>query len=186
MRFMMVVRRLLVLSAAGAFLFGSSRDAEAITYRTVALSGQPAPGVDDGAVFAGFSRPVLNRTGKVAFMGGVAGPNGAANGIWSEGTGSLALVARQGLAAPGTDANFSNTFFDPLISNGGQTAFMALVSGPGVTNSNHAGFWSDASGSLQLVVREGAPAPNAGDGTHFTRVGNGLLILGALGISPDI
>jgi hypothetical protein len=84
--------------------------AHAATIRTVALSGQQAPGAPDGVTFGpdfnsiAFGIPVLNDDGQTAFVANLSG-NGVdfANdqGIWSEGSGNLALVAREGEQAPG-------------------------------------------------------------------------------------
>jgi hypothetical protein len=186
MSFFVTRRVLLSLAAIGIAIGLGATDAPAITFRTVALSGQPAPGAPDGGVFANFFRsPVLNRNGQVAFTASSAGPSGEGVGIWSEGAGNLALIARRGMSAPGTDVNFS-ILLDPLISSGGQTAFPAVLSGPGVTVANRAGFWSDASGILQLVAREGSPAPNAADGTQFARIGSEAGLFNPIGLTLGI
>src|SRR5262245_28410835 len=85
--------------------------------RTVALTGQPAPGTLSGVsfntfdahIFQGppiplFRGPVLNDAGHVAFRANLTGSgvNSLNNqGVWSEGSGNLALVARTGSPAPG-------------------------------------------------------------------------------------
>ena len=51
-----------------------------------------------------FRGPVINDAGQVAFRANLAGSGVDSTnnqGIWSEGSGSLALVARTGSAAPG-------------------------------------------------------------------------------------
>src|SRR5215510_13205875 len=47
------------------------------------------------------------------------------NGVWSGSPGSLALVARSGLPAPGTPSgvNFRDFFFPVTINNAGRVAF---------------------------------------------------------------
>ena len=96
-----------------AFQQGSSH---AAALRTVALTGQHAPGTDSGVNFdtidahlSGYSvfvfrGPVLNDTGQVAFRANLIGSGvGSTNkvGVWSEGSGNLGLVARTGSVAPG-------------------------------------------------------------------------------------
>ena len=71
-------------------------------------------------------------------------------GVWSEASGSLALVARSGSPAPGTPAgvNFDSFLIQSGFNNAGQTAFFAFVTGSGVDPSNDQGIWSEGSGSL--------------------------------------
>ena len=90
--------------------------ARAAELRPVALTGQPAPGTPDGIAYNSFGSyydsllgtffrgPVLNDAGQTAFRADITGSGvDSANnrGIWSEGSGSLALVARTGSQAPG-------------------------------------------------------------------------------------
>src|SRR4051812_5053700 len=73
--------------------------------RTVALSGQSASGTG-GASFNAFDFPVINSSGHVAIRGFLNhdGVTTSTNdqGIWSESVGSLSLVIRTGVHAPGT------------------------------------------------------------------------------------
>jgi hypothetical protein len=65
--------------------------------------------------------------------------------------------------APGTSGAYYQAFprysdFD--FNNAGQVAFMAVIAGNGVTDSNDRGIWRGISGDdLELVVRAGAQAP---------------------------
>ena len=74
---------------------------------TITLSGNQAPGTPNGQVFSSFHMPTINDKGQTAFTAFLrgAGANAANNsGIWSQGGGNLALVARKGSFAPGTSA----------------------------------------------------------------------------------
>ena len=131
--------------------------------RLVAREGDAAPGTDTGVVYSDFVfDPVINAAGQTAFRGGLTGTgvNGSNDsGIWSEAAGTLGspgLVAREGDAAPGTGAVYSQ-FDDPVINAAGQTAFLAfLLTGNGVTFSNNAGLWAtDPDGLLTLIARTG-------------------------------
>ncbi len=140
----------------------------------IARSGNAAPGTGAGVKFSIFEKPVLNNAGQMAFFGSLTGTGVTTfnnRGIWSEGGGSgLALVARGGNAAPGTDAgvNFIG-FFDPVINDLGQIAFRGIVTGTGVTSSNDYGIWSQGGGSgLSLIAREGDAAPGTGPGVSFS------------------
>jgi len=135
------------LVVAGAFWANVS---SATSFRTVALSGQAAPGTPAGVQFSTLAFPALNDDGRTAFRATLLGDgvdNSNNRGIWSEGTGSLLLVARAGNQPPSeTIDGVFNDFALPLLNNAGQTAFWGSFSG-GV------GVWSEGSGSLQLVVR---------------------------------
>lgn len=154
----------------------------------VVASGEQAPGTADGvtfwdpepfALFQGMYKPSLNDAGQTAFFASLAGSSvdGFNNtGVWSEGSGSLALVAREGDAAPGTEPG--TVFYiderdvdrPPLINAVGKTAFDSELIGPTVDNSNNQGVWSDAFGELELVARGGDPAPGTEDGVMFDYV----------------
>jgi hypothetical protein len=142
----------------------------------VAREGSPAPDTGSGVNFSDFfGDPVLNGKGQTAFIAwlGGTGINSTNNsGIWSEGGGSgLALIARRGSPAPGTesDVNFDRFFRPPVMNGSGQMAFTALLNGPGVEiNTNRSGIWSEGGGSgLALVAREGSPAPGTEIGVNF-------------------
>jgi hypothetical protein len=154
--------------------------AHAATLRTVVITGQPAPGTDVGVnydtidahlsgynVFV-FRGPVLNDSGQVAFRanlkgGGVDSTNKV--GVWSEGSGNLGLVARTGDPAPGggTFGTVVNVeLFSPNLNNAGQTVFYGALTGGDM------GIWSQGSGGLALVAREGTPAPGTTSVVSFS------------------
>src|SRR5262245_54272258 len=86
--------------------------ANADQVRTVALTGQQAPGTASGAAYSGFFLPVINNAGQTAFNAALSGSGVTGSnyiGMWSEGSGSLALAVREGSQAPGTasDVTFS-------------------------------------------------------------------------------
>ena len=163
-----------VVSVAG----DASSDVIRLPTRTVALSGQSAPGVE-GASFRHFSSPALNTAGQTAFGASlvVGGNVDSTNdsGTWSEGSGRLSLIAREGSPAPGTAgarySDFTPASFEfnslPAINNAGQTVFRRfLQTGGDVNRSNDVGLWSEGSGNLSLVSRESSVAPGTG-GAHF-------------------
>jgi hypothetical protein len=159
--------------------------ANAATIRTIALKYQQAPGTSNGESYGQFNAPVINDHGQTAFWANLGG-NNYDGGIWSEASGSLALVARAGSQAPGTPDGATFAFFTPLptscggfcttrwlgspvlLDNSGQTAFTALLNGSGISSSNGSGIWSERSGRLQLVARKGNQAPTAPIGLIFT------------------
>jgi hypothetical protein len=116
--------------------------------------------------------PSLNDAGQLAFHANLAG-SGVNNtndwGVWSQGSDGLSMVARSGSPAPGTPegVNFDSFFFHTGFNDSGQTAFLAYLTGSGVEPSNDQGIWSEASGSLTLVARNGSPAPGTASGVNF-------------------
>jgi hypothetical protein len=165
--------RTLTVSFFAAALCSNTAEA-AFTFRTVALSGDAAPGTGAGVNFDGFGSPVLNGAGQTAFVGVLtgAGVNSTNDsGIWSEGGGSgLTLVAREGAAAPGTGPGVNFGFLEsPVLNGAGQTAFFGFLTGTGVNSTNAWGIWSEGGGSgLTLVARAGAAAPGTGPGVNFS------------------
>jgi hypothetical protein len=144
----------------------------------VARTGSQAPGVSNGLNFRtdptlNLFSPVLNRAGQTAFYGGLT--DGSV-GIWSGGSGSLGLIARSGVQAPGAPAGVNLSFSTgvdrfhldwPKLNNAGQTAFFGALTGAGVTATNNWGVWSSGSGSLELVARAGDQAPGLPSGAIY-------------------
>ena len=129
------------------------------TQTLVAQIGNVAPGTT--ADFLTLGDPVLNNNGAVAFYATLKVATGAAtkttaSGIWSTGTGSLQLVARQGSAAPGTTGTFE-TFTSLAFTDSGDVLFLAtLNAGTGITSANNMGVWEGTSaGNLALMLRLG-------------------------------
>jgi hypothetical protein len=155
-----------------------SQSVFAIEVRTVALTGQQAPGTDPGAVFNGFSAPRLNDSGDIAFTAtlqtGAAGVTASnAFGLWKQTNGPLGLVARTGSQAPGAPAgvNFSTVANRRLAMNGsGQVVFDAqLQTGvAGVTGGNQDGIWADSGSQLAMVARTGSQPPGVPAGAMYT------------------
>ena len=162
-----------MLGLIGALLsVGGSAWAQLFDIRTVALSGQAAPGAGGASYLSLPFSPALNASGQIAFFASLTGPGvtGTNNsGIWSGGPGSVVLLMREGAAAPGTAAgvNYSSMDFSLTPNASGQSAFIAQVTGSGVTTANDRGIWSGIPGGVGLVAREGNPAPGAGAGVNY-------------------
>ncbi|MCH8824207.1 MAG: hypothetical protein IH984_11955 [Planctomycetes bacterium] len=144
----------------------------------VARAGDPAPGLGEGVNFDRFSSAlttIINGAGQTSFFAYLIGPDVDSTNdqsIWSEGSGSLVMVARKGSHAPGTakDVNFFRLIPGAMLNGAGQTAFVAYLIGPGVDQTNNSGVWSEGSGSLELVAREGSPAPGTAEGVIFSSI----------------
>jgi len=136
----------------------------------VARESDPAPGTG-GAFFNLFvdqfiinTLPVLNSAGQVVFHAylngpGVDGSNDVGIWRWTSGIG-LELVARKGSTAPGTNAYFE-FMYDVGLNASGQASFHGGLTGGDVDGTNHVGVWKGGPGDVQLVVRQGSPAPGA-------------------------
>ncbi|MGE3108321.1 MAG: choice-of-anchor tandem repeat NxxGxxAF-containing protein [Phycisphaerales bacterium] len=128
---------------------------------------QRAPGTPETVLFDFLDQPVV--AGRcVAFRSTLAGSgiNDENNmGLWvdlNDGGASPMLVARLGSPAPGAGAGvvFASMPLTPALSESGLTAFLATVSGTGVTPQNDAGIWRGGPGNLVLIARTGSPVPD--------------------------
>lgn len=138
----------------------------------LARENTAAPGLG-GALFAvgGFSSAALtiNPAGQTAFFANlrtaVAGVTAANDRtLWTGTPGSLALVAREGMTAPGTTgANFNVLPSTVAFNSAGHVAFTgSLTGGDSVTGVNSSGLWVGPAGGLSLAVRQGDAAPGTG------------------------
>jgi hypothetical protein len=135
--------------------------------------GTPAPGTPAGVRFGELSMPDFNDSGEVAISAGLIGIGvGGSNdtGIWG-GADSVALLLREGSAAPGTPAgvNFQGSIATRL-NNAGQVAVLSFLGGLGVTTANNEGIWIGTPGNLNLVARRGNAAAGAAPGVVFSDV----------------
>lgn len=147
------------------------------TLAVVARTGSsgPGPNLGAGVNFSSISFPVLNAAGRVAFYGTITGPGtvGSNAGVWTNVSGSLAVVARTGSPGPGPNLGTGVTFNflnDPVMNAAGQVAFAAGITGIGIDSTNDNGIWTNAGGSLAVVARKGpsGPGPNLSAGIDFT------------------
>jgi hypothetical protein len=152
-------------------IWSGRRSGLALTVR----AGDQAPGTTPNKDFHSFSHVTLNDSGRIAFLGYLK-PDSLfpltddLEGVWSNGSGSLQLLAQSGSRAPGTPAGIiflggpgsGGTFSRPVINNEGKVAFVANLSEEGMPNfvDFDRGIYSDLHGSLQLIVREGDQAPD--------------------------
>src|SRR5688572_105139 len=150
------------IGLAVILLLHLSSSASAQTIRTVALTGQQAPGLANGIVFDGFESVTLNALGQVAFAADLKGNNLTRFndfGIWSESSGSLDVMVRAGDQAPGMPSGFRfGSFGYGTLSSAGQMAFYAGTEGV-PTRDNRYGVWAGAKDSLRAIVKHGDPAP---------------------------
>ncbi len=134
-----------VLACIGITSWASAGE---ITFSTVALSGDVAPGTL--ALVARGDGQAPGTPEGVKFLDSFfwsRSPRFNDAGVWAGGPGSLALVALPGDHAPGTPAGVTFNTFTPLVLNGlGHTLIKALLTGPGVTTANRDGIWVQTPG----------------------------------------
>jgi hypothetical protein len=127
----------------------------------VARENQVAPGSGGKRFTDNLPIPIINSTGD-SFFWALLGDE-PQSGIWVDRSGATQLVVIDGAAAPGSAAGV--TFSSQSIYSGfamndaGAVAFMAQLTGPGVTFANRHGLWVGAPGSFRLVARSGQQAP---------------------------
>lgn len=137
-----------------------------------------APDLGPGVELAGFSNPPIlniNATGQTSFVSflrddAVNRPNDAA--IFSEGSGTLGLVARTGDLIPGADDGTTFARFESLeFNDAGQAAFLAhLTNQDGEAIGQ--GIFTESDGTVELVVRSGDQAPGTEAGLRLSGIGS--------------
>jgi hypothetical protein len=130
----------------------------------VVRSGTTAPdaaGTGSVGVFKKFSDPVYSGSSAVAFLGTLVQGGGVTvsndTGVWSNDGGTLHLVAREGVQAPGCAAGVTfKTFTQIALPDQGGVVMFAKLGGTGVGSSNDMAIFAvDTGGTLQLIAREG-------------------------------
>lgn len=137
------------------------------TLDVVALEGDHAPGTPPGVLFGQGFDAFGSVANEVAVVGhtlppGVAGvTNENDYGLWKGDGDLLSLAFREGDHPPNTPAGAQYSGFFPLLNNAGQvTVLGSLLAGPGgVTSASDRGIWTDRSGTVTYVTREGDPPP---------------------------
>jgi hypothetical protein len=150
------------------------------TLARVVRAGEVAPERPAGSTFASFPLdfalvPPTAGGGKLAFGATVSGGGaGFANdeGMWVLGEGELRLIAGEGDPAPGLPAGV--LLYAPALSVVDRTGHVLLacrLGGPGTNSENDEAFWSDRTGSLAALLREGDAAPGMPQGVVFGGAG---------------
>ncbi len=139
------------------------------TLELLARQGDPAPGTLH--VFEAFPSPFTSPTlgmarGRTAFRGLLRNLQPFSFGVWSNASGTVELQMQANQQAPGLPLGVAfgqtsspNPFAASLVNAKGHLLQGIFLAGTNVTSGNDESLWSDRSGSLQLVLREGDPAP---------------------------
>jgi hypothetical protein len=141
----------------------------------------PAPNLSDGAYFGNFTLVRTNARGDIAFPNPLYGGGSDRlddRSIWRIRDGQFQLVARQGDPVPGfpSGVTFSTVIgasprdWPLVMSDSGDVAFFVDLVGPGIDTSTRSTIWRWHEGSLQMVARNGMPAPGM-PGTYVAAIG---------------
>jgi hypothetical protein len=129
-------------------------------------AGMQAPGCPAGVFFTDVMCELHNDAGQIGFAGTVYGPGVVYlvndRGHWQGTPGALQKVSRMG--DPAADMPDGVTYRVAgggavALNAAGQTAEMATIQGPGVTDLNDKVLYAGDSAGLHVSVREGDPAP---------------------------
>lgn len=155
-------------------------------YRTIALTGQPAPGTPAGVTYLSLDTlPIVNDLGQGGFLATLAGSgvSGANDGaLYTFGSGSVELIAREGDAAPGIPSGAVYAGLSvPTIADNGRLAYQATLAGGGVTSDNDDAVYVGGVGAPLPVAREGQTAHGQPAGVNY-----GLLSLPNLSDVGDL
>jgi hypothetical protein len=152
----------------------------------VAREGSQAAALPAGVLYGLISQSGFNDAGQVSLSGSVTGSGVTSandSAIWTGQPGALQLLARKGDPAPGGPAGstLNLSFTAAPLNRAGQAAFRAGLVGGGVTTANDTAIWTGTPGSLQMVAREGDPAPGTPAGVTFGDLGTSLTALNGSG-----
>jgi hypothetical protein len=125
--------------------------------RLLAADGYAIPGAPAApAPTEGVRNPLMNDAGQTTFITNFDNAT-----LWVDTPGQpLRRVVSTGDSLPGGFNLQADFLGHGLIHSNGSVTFSARITSPGVPSTSF-GIWSDASGSLQLVAREGGPLPGA-------------------------
>ena len=148
----------------------------------IVRQGDPAPETEAGVTFNRFDnffQPVPPKIsgGFVSFHSILRGPGiggGNSEGIWSNASGTLSKVVRTGDPCPGLQDGSVFTAFNHISQPSGHVALNATFGAfgeiPGI-DPNKEGFWSNTSGTLQLIAAGGNLAPGTTTAVRFGQGG---------------
>lgn len=133
-----------------------------------------------------FSAVTRNSSSQYCFVATFADVSSASNtAILAGPLTNLQVVAREGQHAPGTPNGVVFTdlgLSEPLYGEGGDVAFRATVSGPGIGASNNTAIWVGKPGALYVVDRRGSQARDLPVGVlHHTSLSSTFDLAGVNG-----
>jgi hypothetical protein len=165
----------------------------------IAREGNPAVGAAAGVVYDRLEqRPMINRLGQVSFAGFMSGTGvttANSQGLWlAQPNGTTQLVVRNGSAAPGLPAGYTMTGiygsgsasgFTAYLSDQGQLAFVADVTGPDIpqnTGSSPTALFLGSPGNIKAIALTGTQIMDAEPGFVFHSFATDELTMNATGL----
>lgn len=161
----------IAITAVGLGLVNTSMG-DVYKFRTVAMSGDPAPGSINGT-FTGFGVPSLNKDGLVAFSAQTDAVT-VTSGMWMtppNAPNTVGFVAGKGWPAPGTPNGVTFGDFSmvnhraPLINDLGNVGFQAPLAG--LAADQVRGLFRRIDGQVTKVAYPGEQAPGLNAGVVF-------------------
>jgi hypothetical protein len=151
----------------------SANTAFAVTYQTVALSGQQAPGMAEGVHLLGYQYgvgpPSINNSGQIFLRWEVSGPGityGTGGAFWTGTGGALQLCLQEQTQIPGAPPGVMfGMYASGQINDEGTIILNGRTPAPYRTS-----LWLGKPGNLQPLVVSGDPAPGAPAGWVFRDV----------------
>jgi hypothetical protein len=150
-----------------------------VTHQLFAQAGTDVPGaggtsaagiatIPVGAAWLDVGQPAIDDAGHVAYCAKWRAGKIRSYGIFRDD----AFIVGVGDAAPDASGAVFSAFYDPLIGPNGSVAFLATLSGAGVTPANK---WAlcvfTANGAGQMIARTGGSAPET-EGALFATFGD--------------
>lgn len=132
-----------------------------VQYRTVAVTGQTAPGAG-GKPYVGFERPSIDGTGRLVFGGRFGDPGSFPyrGGMWADVAGQKQLPGLEGDAAPGGGTFTGFHYANPQAAG-------PIVFGGFLENQVYGQFIAAPNGSQTRIAANGDPAPGMPAGAVF-------------------
>jgi len=151
----------LTLGVGGVTVFDDTGIWSTDTGGAIVREGGAAPGLAGVTYGQVAGRVVSNSNSEIAYTTNLAGAGAGSAAVWSGDAGTLALVAQKAATAPGTGGAVFSKFSAESIGEGGDVAFRAILQAQTglVTSTNNEGLWTNRSGALELIAREGDVAP---------------------------
>jgi hypothetical protein len=131
--------------------------------RVLALTGTPAPGT--GRDFESFLIfPDLDDGGRVAFRARLTGAEPWRDSLWWATPDGVEIVARSGDPAPGVPGAVLEEIIDIRAAGAQRLAFSGTIAGGMIPETLDEGIWSNRTGPLAPVAREGTTPPGFAPG----------------------
>ncbi len=118
------------LLVVGVGAWFSAAGAE-VSFQSVAIINQSAPGLSNNVHFSGFNDVSLADDGRIAFTANISGPGVSSTnnlGLWAGWAGDLNLQVQTGDPVPGTNGETFTYLDSPNIDNHGTVGFLAKAS----------------------------------------------------------